>query len=54
MSGMDQCQIPWCEEPQEFKSEEARCITHSLEWFFFWTPLAEFGPIQSLDTDTEQ
>ena len=52
-SGMERCQIPGCDEPQEFESDEARCLMCSLEWFFKWTPLAEFGPIQYIEPDSE-
>jgi len=54
MTGAKTCQIPWCDDPQEFDSEEARCLHHSLEWYFYWTPMAEFGPIQSLQADTDR
>ena len=40
------CGLPGCDRPQEFETDEARCISHSLEWYFLWTPLAEFGGIK--------
>lgn len=46
MDSEQQCRIPGCTEPQEFDSEEARCLMCSLEWWFKWTPLAEFGGIK--------
>jgi hypothetical protein len=52
--GIGQCQIPWCDERQEFDSDEARCLHHSLKWYFFWTPLAEFEPIQPVHQDTDR
>ena len=46
MASEPQCSIDGCPEPQEFETEETRCILHSLEWYFFWTPLAEYGGIE--------
>jgi len=53
--GRPQCGLPGCDRPQEFPdAQEARCVGHSLEWYFHWTPLAEFSIDRDQDTEREQ
>lgn len=42
-------QCLFCDWPQEWEDGDL-CILHSFEFWSFWRPLAEFGPIPTEDS----
>ena len=46
LSETKRCWRPLCDRPQEFPDGPCRsCLDHSLQDYFVFRPLAEFGPI---------
>lgn len=40
----DQCRYNGCDWPVEWEGG-TQCIRHSMDWWTYWRPLANFGPI---------